>query len=339
MCRCCRLLLLLLLLPACIRGDSAGDILRIVRGQPHRYLRDYRFNPATALLDRVVPIPPATLRWLRATDANPGYAPHTLSPAEKKLLGTVLAELPPLIRRVMRERLVAIYVLSNFMGAGMADFVPFAPQEGYSVLFLNRGIFTNSFAGWLNLREGSAFRSGRCRIRYSLGRDLPALQYILLHEGAHLADYAYRLTPVVEPDLDRILLALGKRSAPATTRPELSPFTAGVWDSISRPLPRYDFPERTRIRFYNLYGPAQLPADSLPRLARRLAATPFPSFYAALSWAENLAESLTFYHLTVKLKIPVTLQILDGKKTVFACRWADNRLAAGQRTFLDRFYE
>jgi hypothetical protein len=109
----------------------------------------------------------------------------------------------------------------------------------------------------------------------------------MLHETFHAVDLVLGGTPYLEPSVAE----LTGRSGAATA------FTDGVWRNYGTPVSSCDFTGRDSLRFYNISGPAGLPASQIPRMYRDLMKTPFVSLYGSVNWAEDFADYQTWYYL------------------------------------------
>jgi hypothetical protein len=274
--------------PAIPAGQSVAERLRAADGQ---------------LLD-----------YLKAMDNTQAYTAHQPTSADRELVAAWIAKLPAAQRQVLDERVVAIALVDHFMGNGMADWLRPAKNGAYPqrfILFVNADILDQTMSQRMSARDRSAFRDGgapgpaggeRLVVRATLadGSEPPAIWYLLMHETAHIFDYARHATPAVEPWLPP--------DGGATGKPGDRPLTADVWKDYATPLPGCDFALRGRLAFFGLKETGVALANA-STVYDQLCASPFPSLYASQNWAEYWAELATWLQfsraggtLTVELR-------------------------------------
>ena len=262
------------------------------------------------LIERAQVMPDYLLKSLRDYDHSLGivgterYLPRAPTPAERAMLSRYLTLLPPAHRRVMRHKLLGIYLVDHFSGAGLTDWVIDPANHSYYYLVLNSAVLTTSLDAWLTYKANSYFQPAPRlpALRVTSHTRFTALMYALLHEGAHMVDYDLGITPYVERQ-QRALVA----SIPPST-----PFTKGVWTAQDQPIAAYDIPQRKNLNIYALFPAKQaLPRHTIPTLFEYLRNSPFVSLYSTTSWNEDLADYLTDYHLQTKLGGRVQLELLD----------------------------
>lgn len=132
-----------------------------------------------------------------------------------------------------------------------------------------------------------------------------ALMYTLLHETSHQVDYVSRKTPFPEPDFAEVQELTGQKT----------PFVNGVWDGYETIVKKYNVLESKDLHAYGLSVPV-IDSSQIPSLYERLSKSPIVSAYAAKSWAEDYADSISFYYLTNTLKQPYTVTIIKNKKAI-----------------------
>ena len=131
--------------------------------------------------------------------------------------------------------------------------------------------------------------------------------YALMHEGAHLMDYEFGITPVVE---DLFSWVTGRKRGPSS-------FTAKVWRSQAAPLPIYEYDGRKRLNVYAIYPErGRIARSQVPRLFKELRLTPFVSFYASTNWNEHLADYVMYWHIERHLLGRLSLQLWQGERLV-----------------------
>ncbi len=133
---------------------------------------------------------------------------------------------------------------------------------------------------------------------------------ILLHESTHVVDYVKNITPYTEQATKTLSRIKGEKI-------EKTPFIAEIWEELSLPKNRFNFKARKNVSFYGFKKGPKINISEAINTYKQLSSAPFASLYGAQSWAEDLAEFLTFYHLTQKLKQPYIIKVL--RKGVDSC--------------------
>jgi hypothetical protein len=276
-------LLLLLAAPA-----AAVKPVRPKPGPDPRALSSYAFDPSRPLADRATDMPPWLLELWRKADGVPAYAPHRLTPEERRELAAALDGLPAPMRKVLRERLIAFYFIDHLKGNGLTDWVLDSSSRTYSYMALNPAGFHESLSVLLTGRARSAFR-GAPDIRVYAG-EKNGIIYTVSHECTHAFDYAMHLTPYTTP--------------PQGKAADLkAPRGWDVWKDYFHPLPLDDYPLRKDLAFYGFGGP-KLEAKQAPEACREWAKSPFASLYGSRLWAEDAAELFVVRHLVEDLHQP-----------------------------------
>jgi hypothetical protein len=303
-------ILLALALAGCGKWQSA-DAAAI--DAKKKLLGQLRANLGMPLSQRIQAIPLNLLESTRAHDRSIGidnasaYAARTPSEAERALVMQYIDLLPPAVQRIFRAKLLAIYLVDGFAGAGLTDWVIDGDGESYYYLIFNSALLEQPLDAWLSYKDNSVFDDASMHpaIRVRSQTPYKALLYGLLHEGAHVADYELGLTPYVEP-LHR---KLSKRL------PHANAFSGAVWAEHGRPLGQFDFPHRADMNVYRIFTrKALVPRSELPAMYERLRASPFVSFYSASTWNEHLADFLTYHHIEHKLGGNIRVELVDEGK-------------------------
>lgn len=251
-------------------------------------LSAFAFDPKVPLADRVADIPPWLLDGWRKEDNAPEYVVYRPTEDERREFAKALDGLPAPMKRVLNERLVAFYFVSNLKGNGITTWTLDPAKNVYSYMILNPAGFKKSVSQILTDRELSPFGgSGDLYVDAGPGS---GILYTVAHECLHAFDYAQGVTPFTEPGLEK---ELGR------------PTDRGwdVWKSYFVPFPEDDYPARAKLHFYG-FGAPELSASDLPAACAALAKSPFTSFYGSRAWAEDAAELFVVRHLTQDLGLP-----------------------------------
>jgi len=321
-----RILVLLIVLSFHASCTDKGIVTDAERAAVHQYSR-YTFDPASSLVSRITDAPDFVLSYLREMDSREDY--HSYKPDRRELrrIRQSLAALPPLTASVLRERLLGMYFIRNFMGGGLTDWVVDSSGGMYVFMVFNPESLRKSISSWLTYRENSCFKDDGSDtiITVSGGKRYSGFTYVLLHESTHAVDYVTHVTPYVEEGLRK------------TGHPRSTPFIDGIWKELRKPLERYDFPLRSSLTFYGLKDPA-IPLSRAPELYRGLEQTPFASLYGSMSWAEDIAEFVFFHHLTRKLGQPYVIRVSRKGKLLYTRQPMNSPLLIERAATIQHFY-
>ena len=254
-------------------------------GNAHE-LSYYDFKPSVPL-PRLQPMPPELLAAWRTIDQAP-YAAYTPTVREAEILASAFAGLPAPMRKVLSERLIAVYLVKGLKGNGITDWVVDESSRTYAYIILNPAGFHQTLSQLLTERDRTLFK-GPADLRVEAG-DTPGILYTVAHESTHAFDYVRHVTPYTEPGQDPAL---------AKSRPAWD-----VWTDYTKPKPAADYALRSKLHFYG-FGEPELEPSQAPELCSQWAKSPFASLYGSRSWAEDLAELFVLRHLTADLRQPV----------------------------------
>ncbi len=268
-------------------------------------IANYKFDPNSTIDSRIQVIPDSTLKLLMEFDQRNDYQPYMPTISEMKMFTEYYRIIPSLNRKIMQTSLVRIYFIKNFLGAGMADYVLSEDRKVYAILYINPQVFTTGISEWITYRENSMFiKSDDIHLNINCGKKYTALMYIMLHETSHIVDYVQPRTPFVEPDFARIQGLSGN----------MTPFVEGIWDSYNVIDKKMGISENKELHPYGIF-PASIDASSIPLFYKKLSHAPIMSANSARNWAEDFADTITFYHLTKKLNQPYIITISEKGKT------------------------
>ncbi len=298
----------LLCLTACY--SSRAVLIKSNSRTPAKRFDSYSFEPAAPIASRVKPAPSFLLDYLRNMDRNETYGSYLPTDKEMAMVGEYIEKLPALHKAVLRDRLIGIYFVEHFQGAGLADYVLDLNNKLYVILVFNPEILNHTMSQWMSYRENSVFKkdSDTIGIEVNCGTAYSGLMYGLLHESSHAVDYVLNFTPYTEHEIK----VLRDKQAPQTT-----PFVKEAWLDHSKLAPGYDFP-RDKVSLYgNMNGPHLSLKEALP-LYKNLSNSPFTSLCSLMNWAEDFAEYVTWYHFTQALGQPYTITVRDNGATIFS---------------------
>ncbi|MGL4368334.1 MAG: hypothetical protein ACRCUT_01465, partial [Spirochaetota bacterium] len=270
-------------------------------------IRNYKFDPASDISSRIQPIPPRYLDLLQKLDGRSNYRDYSLNLEEMNLFNEYIALLPPASRKALNQSTVAVYFIENFAGAGMTDFAVGKNNEVFPILLINPEMMKKSMEMWLKYRDESGYKDdgAKIRVEFDCGGTHKALLYLLLHESSHIADYAHRVTPYVDPESAEIC-GINKNA----------PFTEGVWLEYRKPVAQYRIAGIEKLSPYGLSEPEE-PLSEMVSHYKKLKDTPFVSLYGSRVWCEDFADSAVVYHLTQVMKLPYAATVYnDGGAAV-----------------------
>lgn len=148
-----------------------------------------------SLEDRVSSAPESVLKRF-SNKLNVNVSVHTVTPAERIILVNALAQLTPFQRRVLQNRLHAIYLMDGLPGNALTfpDGGPTAdPMNSIAV---RAGALHETVSELVTRKERTLFDSAGSELSVTVdGGTLNAMVYVLLHEATHIVDFAVRATP------------------------------------------------------------------------------------------------------------------------------------------------
>jgi hypothetical protein len=332
---------LALLLPAahaeetritCADGDKACGIQKL-RAHPARQLAFWKDALDKPLADRVAPGGPELVDYLTIDNIANGFPQRPRSPAhDPGFLDDVrdaIASVPAPVRKLLERKLVGVLLVEDIGGTGFTDEV--VDEQGKAVagfIVLDPGVLRAHTANsWITWRENTPFKpSARHRLaaRIATGADdnrRQAIQYILLHEFAHVIAIGARLHP-------------SWAMPPSEVRsPGDYPYFSLSWrisDGRYASVHEDRFPRRKDIVFY--FGP-KLDGADMRSIYGSLEHTDFATLYSATHPGDDFAEAFANYVHVVMMRKPFAITIReDGRtgKTYRAC-WGQARCAAKRR--------
>jgi hypothetical protein len=287
-------------------------------------LRHHGLDPASSLESRVQQTPATVLKMFAdAGQATP--TAHVLTAVEQRKLSTAFAGLPPLHRRILRERLRSVSFLDGMPNTALTSTVN--PDEPYRLfdITIRAAILGEDVSEFLTQKERTCFDTAGSSLNVSIeAGQLDAIVYVLLHEATHVVDSSLRLTPVARP---------GDQPADASSS---NAFTEGVWSDRTIIAPRYRDPLLERVRFRA--GGEVLAIDRAEAVYAALRRTPFVSLYGSSNWHDDVAEAVTWYHLTERLKVPYRIVIRHAGQEVFAYEPMKSDIVRNRFDQMSRFY-
>lgn len=311
------LFLFILQLPSC----STSGIQAVNK------FENYIFNADTPLVGRIATPPEFVMAYLKKLDNRPDYVPYSPTNEEMRIAGQSLNNLPDLNKSILAKHLIGVYFINNFTGNGLCDWVVDRNGMVYVFIVFNSSAFKNNISDLLTEKEKTCFKKDTpgIDIRINCGSKFNGFQYILLHESTHAVDYVMNITPYVEVNYKNF-----KKIAGSDTE-----FTRGIWSGYDRHKADYQF--SGKVSFYGL-APQNLPLSEAPAIYKELSRSPFVSLYSTLAWPEDLAELVTFYHLTHVLKQPFNISVYSKNKKIISLAPMEFAGVRKRIPLLRRFY-
>lgn len=316
----------------CAAGDKACGIQKL-RAHPARKLAFWREALAKPLVERVAPGGPALVDYLTIDNLANGYPQRPRSPAhDPGFLADVrgaVASVPAPVRKLLERKLVGVLLVEDIGGTGFTDEVVDEhgkPVAGFIVLD-PLVLRTHTANSWITWRENTPFKpSARHELAALIASGADdnrrhAIQYILLHEFAHVIAIDGRIHPSWALSPEEV------RSA------QDFPFFMQSWRISGKEYASLHdgaFPGRKDIVFY--FG-ARLHASDMRGTYESLERTDFATLYSATHPGDDFAEAFANYVHVEMMKRPFAITLKeDGRvvKTYRAC-WTQARCAAKRR--------
>jgi hypothetical protein len=230
---------------------------------------------------------------------------HLLTARERRLVAEAIAALPPLHQRVLKARLRSLSFLDNMPNTALTSPVEAPVPAPLFDITIRAGILPQTASEWLTAKERTCFTATDSTLQVAIEAGVrPALDYVLLHEATHVVDATLKLTPASSETGQLLDSAAAK------------PFTAGVWQSRTLPTPSWRHDLLLHLAFRR--GQHALPITDALQVYTLLQQTPFVSLYGSTAWTEDLAEYLTVYYFTRKLRQPFKIVLRQNEQELWA---------------------
>ena len=273
------------------------------------YYDDF-FDPSSSLVDRIRTEDQFVLEYLMDFDNKDNYSFYEPTEKQKELLDEYFKLLPLKYQEKLSERLLAIYFVNDYVASGMTDYVLEKNSDDiYTILIFNSALIDHPMDSWITKKENTCFIDDdeSIDIEIDIDSEYTGLLYILIHECTHVMDYTTEITPYTEPDIGKL----------KNTMDNTSPFTEGVWTDYRNPQGENDFFLRDKISFYGFKNGPLLSEEFAIDIYTNLMKSKFVSLYGSTNWAEDLAEYMTYYHLTQKLGLEYSITVYFDDSLVF----------------------
>jgi hypothetical protein len=271
---------------------------------------------ARPIEQRVSAAPPVMVEFLRlgnvATGNHARPAPLDATPQFLQELREAIAEIPQPVKRRVEGKLTGIFLVQNLGSSGFTAKIAGAgdkPIAGFIVLDLS--VLDKTANAWATWKENTPFKE---QVGYRLVAEIEdqqhdtrkyAIQYILLHEMAHVMSIGEKIHPSWD--------------APAQTWPHGEyAFLSASWVANREGGQYYsifddDFQLRGKVVYY---AKAELHGDQMVDTYDHLERTNFATLYGATNFADDFAEAMANYVHVVMLNKTYRITIYDDNKVV-----------------------
>jgi hypothetical protein len=249
---------------------------------------------------------------------------------------SAFAEIPPAVRQLLAPKLAGIVFVDRLGGTGYTDSV--FDDAGIAVggyIVLDASVLNKRNANaWATWKENTPF-AAHAGIRLEAEIESPgqdnrknAIQYILLHELAHVLAIGEKIHPYwnLEP-----------KDIPSTDDYPFFRLSWAVDRANNRLVTLFDdkFPQRADIVYY--FG-AKLTADRMLATYENLERTNFVTLYSATKPGDDFAEAFASYVHTVLMGKPFAIKIHErgALARVYGPCWEEARCAE-KRKILEQF--
>ncbi|MBQ0166345.1 MAG: hypothetical protein KBT02_04450 [Treponema sp.] len=267
------------------------------------------YNP----LDKVKSIPRDSLVWLESYDGASGYKNHKLTSDEKDLIQETFRTLPPVLQEALENDVYAIYFVDGMWYGALTSRIPDLNQ---CIIFINPDTLSTSLSEWLTYRDNTIFSDASdtsCFVSGcgKKGEKYTGFLHTLTHELAHVYDYIDRVTPYVEDGMKDNIKA--------------DSLFYDTWKDRTQPRNGYGTSQLEQVAFYGFGGcvSSSLAAEMLGWLS----SSPFSSLYGATNWADDFAETLTYYWLNKKLGLDYEVTYLQNGQETAHFTWSESEAA------------
>ncbi len=306
-----------LLLFVCSISSTSHGQMPLQRAET---LQRYGIDPTSSLESRIGPPSPRFIKMF-TDEGAPRPTAHDLTPEERRQVLAAFSALTPLHRRVLSTRLRSISFADGMPNTALTVTVnPGEPYEVFDIIF-RAGILQENISEILTQKERTCFdAAGSAMNVYIDGGKLDAIIYALLHEATHVVDGS---------------LGMIKDSNSIPAGSNGGPFTSGVWSDRTTPVPQY---RTALLEDIHYRGGKIRNMNEAQNIYDALRKTPFVSLYGSSNWYDDLAELVTWYHLTQKMKQPYHLEIRRGAEVLYSYSPMDSTLVQSRFEQITQFY-
>jgi len=294
---------------------------------PFQRMDSYNGNFDLPINERFLDTPSEIIYYLNGLDNVENYSSHRLLETQKKLFIEYFEFLPIIYKEIITEKVFGIYFVNNFKGGGMT--LPIFDNNGTMnlVFFFNPEIFRQNITEWINYRDNSAFINNFDNISITVECDdnYYAIIHTLVHEASHAYDYYNYITPFTERFLEN------KQTKFPTD------FVKGIWKNYDEPNTEYNFVNRENIFSYDLGE--RIDKKFALEIYKSLRNTPFSSIYGSKTWAEDFAESFTWYYLKKYFDINYITKVTENRNLIIIYNPLENEMVKSRFNIFEKIVE
>ena len=294
---------------------------------PFQRMDNYNGNFELSIKDRLLDTPSIIIDILSQLDNVNNYSSYELNDQEKQIFMDYFELLPLRFKNIITEKVFGIYFVNNFLGGGYT--LPIFDNDGnmYMALFFNPEIMNQKICVWINFRDNSAFtiNDSKISVNIEINSQFLALIHTLVHEASHVYDYYNYVTPYTEP-----FLRSNKTIFPTE-------FVKGIWINYNETMDEYNFIQRENIYSYDLGE--RINKKYVIEIYQALKQPPFSSIYGSKNWAEDFAESFTWWYLFNYFNINYITKIFDDENLMFTFNPNENELVKARYKIYESLLE
>lgn len=273
------------------------------------------------LTARTQPSPETIFEKFRQAGMNP--VTHQLTEIEKQKLNNAFSTLPPLHQKILKKHLHSISFMDNMPNTALTSPIDTKDSTKLFNITFRAEILNQTISEWTTWKENTCYvksPNDEYQIKIDAG-NLDAIIYVLLHESTHVVDAVLN----INPHLNNQDIWVGSKV-----------FTKNVWDEFNKPSANVLNPLLETVLFRS---GKPIASSYAPDVYKAIQKTPFVSLYSTASWFEDLAETLTIYHLTEKMNQPYKVVVFKNGIQIATYEPSKNKSAQKRQNQLEMFYK
>jgi len=323
-----KLLLVIFLLPLlfCTHSSKKTSLL----DSPLYQLSYYNFVAKEPVINRIKSFSEKKLNKLKDWDMSDDYLNYMPTDEEKKIIKSVFENLPPVHRKFLQERVVALYFIENLRSSAITDWVFDKDKTPYFYITIKAKSINWTSSQIMNYRLSSLFNysNSDTSIYLDAGNE-SALYYSYLHEISHVLDGIFMYTPLMDPGVRDVIDSLT----------EATEYVKSFWESRKKTLPEHDYKLRSQLNYYGFSGKRKFQIAEAHELLSQFKKGPFSTIYGSKAWGEDFADMLMLYHMTVKMNNPFKYVLKKGDDILLEYEPHKNPKVMKRMKFMERFYQ
>jgi hypothetical protein len=316
---------------AFIACDERNEGLEMVLQNPVHDISSHPLHTQKSIKMKIGRIPDNVLDQIKKWDEDSSYLPFDPDTGMISAMEIMISQLPNLNRKAMEERLAGIYFIKGFRSKGMTDFARDSSGILHFYFVFNADLLKTNVEESANQRLNTCFKedSSDAEITVESSDSILAFMATLLHETTHAVDLVYQITPFLYPLFSGIDISSDTNFL----------FTRSCWLDYSLPAKPSDFWGRDSITFYGFNNGPKLQKSNAKNLLFYFQESPFASLYGSMNWAEDLAEMVTWYHLTNVMKTEYKIVLKTDGEPYFEYEPMKSEKVKNRIQYIQRFYD